>query len=223
MRTHAALLLIAALTLGACNEQSVLRPLTPDGALLAKPAPGPSNASAAFLLPTSGSGVRGDGLFLDGADSKYTDKVCGVTATIFAPNPGQDAVMQTDNPSASDRKCSAYGKNNSVWPRDIVIDFGDGSSDVASVTMNVHDLGTVMSGSALLFFGIGVRPSSHGCAKVQFGSAAGGDPVLVTRVDANTWHVASQDASHTAAVCVDGSGTVLATYSIPVDFTVTTP
>jgi hypothetical protein len=159
----------------------------------------------------------GDGLFPDGATSKYADGVCGVTGTIFQPNPTRDAVMQTDNPSASDRKCVAYSRT--TWPRNITVDYGNGV-ETNPVTVNVHDMGTVV-GTELRFLGIGFRGTSR-CSKLQFGGPEGGDKVLVTRTSTTSWHVYSQTSPNNTASCITSNGNVL--YSdINVDLVVTTP
>src|SRR4051812_27996615 len=91
----------------ACSEPSPSGPALPTHVSAAR---SPALSAATFRLPRPGSivSMRGDGLFPDGSDTKYTDRVCGVMARVFAPNPTQDAVVQTANPSAEDRKCVAY-------------------------------------------------------------------------------------------------------------------
>ncbi len=205
--------------LAACTESASFVQPAPSEPLFAKGGGGPSNASASFWLPMPSSTlrVRGDGMFPSSGLSVYKDGKCGITATIFAPNPGTDAVMQTDNHQAGDRKCAGVG--SSAVPRKVTVDYGDGVES-NPVTVNVHDLGTV-AGTQLRFLGIGFRGTSR-CEKLQFGGPEGGDMVWVTKLSATSWHVYSQDGAATTASCVRTSGNVL--YSgMSVDFTVTTP
>ena len=210
-----AIILVAA----ACGESPAVRSAAPEGADLGKL---PTNRAATFLMPAPSSSlsVRGDGLFPVGTGSSYKDGVCGVTATIFAPNPTQDAVMQTDNPQAADKTCAPYGK--SARPRNVTVDFGDGTESLPG-TLNVHDLGTV-TGTSLRFFGLALRGGSR-CDKLQFGGPFGGDSVWVTQTSATSWHVYSQAAPHNTAACSSTSGGSAVTVyaNMNVDFVVTTP
>jgi hypothetical protein len=208
---------LAAGLLSACAETPT-QPTSADP-VFGKGGGGPANASASFRLPlpTASLSVRGDALFPDAGASVYKHGKCGVTATIFAPNPHTDAVLQTDNRQAGDRKCAGVGA--SAVPREITIDYGDGVES-NPVTLNVHDLGTVV-GTELRFLGIGPRGTSR-CSKLQFGGPEGGDMVWVTKVSATSWHVFSQAGAATTASCVTATGNV--TYSgMLVDFTITTP
>src|SRR5688572_2011803 len=78
----------------------------------AKPA-APSDPVSSWLIPHAATGLAfsSDGAFAAGGYSVYENGKCGVTskifATIAASNSG-DAIMQTDNPSNRDRKCSSY-------------------------------------------------------------------------------------------------------------------
>jgi hypothetical protein len=214
--TRLAFVAVAAL-LCACGDHPSVRPIDPTDALLARS--GTTNAAATFALPlpTSATSIRGDGLFVVGVSSAYSNGVCGVTATVFAPNPTQDGVLQTDNPQAGDRKCAAYSRT--VVPRPVVVDYG-AQQDRSSVTLNVHDLGSV-SGSSLRFLGLALSGATI-CEKVQFGGPAGGDMVWVTRTSPTTLHVYSQAAPANTAMCVTAAGnTVL--QGMNVDFTVSTP
>ena len=200
-----------------CRDEPVVAPSIPDVALLGKA--GPTNSAATFRLPLPGAtlSVTGDGLFPDGTTSKYADGVCGVIGTIFQPNPTRDAVMQTDNPSAGDRKCVAYSRTTA--PRNITVDYGNGIES-NPVTLNVHDMGSVV-GTELRFLGIGFGGTSR-CSKLQFGGPAGGDQVWVTKTSGTSWHVYSQASPANTASCITSSGNVL--YSnMNVDLVVTTP
>ena len=214
-------LLVLACSVGACNDSPVSRSLAPGSAAFGK---APSTPGATFQLPLPNSTLqfKGDGRFPDAANSysAYTDGVCGVKATVHSPNPTQDAVMQTDNPTASDKKCVAYGP--SVWPRTVTIDYGDGSESNPG-TINVHDLGSVV-GTQLRWLGMSL--SSGRCDRLQFGGPYGGDSVWVTVTGTGSWHVYSQAAPRNTAVCVTSSGNTTATQTyagMNVDFVVTVP
>ena len=170
-------------------------------------------------LPTSTLTIKGDGLFPTGTASDYKNGVCGVTATIFAPNPTGDAVLQTDNNQAGDRKCVAYGAG--AVPRKVTVNYGNGVES-NPVTLNVHDMGSLAIGATdLRFLGIGFRGTSR-CNKLQFGGPEGGDAVFVTRTNATNWRVYSQSSPQTTAVCVMNAGNTVY-QNMSVDFVVTTP
>lgn len=192
----------------------------PDMAVRLGKTPTVSNQRAYFTLlaPTDiqTQNLVGDGLF----NSVYTDGKCGVTATVFAPNPTQDGNLQTGNPSASDKQCSPYG--SAAVPRKVTVRYPDsGLTETSATTINVRDLGTVTSSTAAL------RPMSIGlntgtrCARINFGNLKGGTTVLVTRSSSTTWHV--QSPTGTTATCLKSNGVVESiggTWSL--DFTVTT-
>ena len=214
---HRFALVTLAFLLVACGEGPVSRSIAPGAADFGK---GPTNRTATFLMPAPSSAlsVRGDGLFPVGGGSSYKDAVCGVSATIFAPNPTQDAVMQTDNNQAGDKNCAPYGR--SARPRNVTVDFGNGAETLPG-TFNVHDLGTV-TGTSLRFFGLAHRGGSR-CDKLQFGGPFGGDSVWVTKTGANSWHVYSQAAPHNTAACSSTSGGATIYPNMNVDFVITTP
>jgi hypothetical protein len=213
--------LAASAALVACTEQSATRLVEPSGGISASHSSGSSktttsNMVATFQLPLPGSGfsVVSDGQFESGGVSLYTNGVCGVKATVFAPNPSQDAVMQTDNPTMKDRKCAA-------WPRKVTVDYGDGTETFAG-TFNVHDAGSVAVGStAPRFFGMAPTGSAR-CTRIQFGGPNGGEMVQVTRTSAGVWRVQSEAGATDNAACLTASGAVV-TYTMSVDLTVTTP
>jgi hypothetical protein len=204
--------------LAACSESPSIRLVAQGDASFAKAT---SNRTATFVMPAPSSAlsIRGDGLFPDGSSSDYTSGVCGVTATIFAPNPRQDAVLQTDNPTANDKTCAPYGKSS--WPRALTVDYGDGTETLPG-TFNVHDLGTVV-GTSLRFFGLALSGKNTRCVRLQFGGPFGGDSLWVTQTSSTSWHVYSQTAPHNTAACELSSGAVTIYANLNVDFTITTP
>jgi hypothetical protein len=130
----ARLILAAALVAGCADE-----PIAPEFAAPDAPQFGQSNKpggggggstesdpTATFILPNGGFGLGGDGKYLNGGESEYAEKVCGVHSKIFATaeasNSG-DAIMHTSNPKYRDRKCPDY-------PRKVSLDYdGNGSVD----------------------------------------------------------------------------------------------
>jgi hypothetical protein len=179
------------------------------------------NPTATFLIPTDDGalGLRSDQLFVSGASSVYAHGVCGVNSKIFATGAGSgDAIMHTNNPKFSDRKCSAY-------PRTVTVDYGDGVVETAPVFINVREIANetfqIPEGqSALRILRVNVGGRCDGLAWAdQLGNGTntnGGDRVKVTRVNASTWLVESQPYPDNQAYCV-ATGQL---YHIPVRFTV---
>ena len=174
-----------------------------------------SNKRAIFALPASTSTLSliGDGLF----NAQYTDGQCGVTATVFAPNPTQDGNLQTGNPSASDKLCPPYG--SSAVPRKVTVKYPDtGGTETSATTINVRDLGTVTGSNELRQMSIGLNTGTR-CTRINFGNSYGGTMVLVTRTSSTTWHVQSPAGGNTAT-CSGSVVTIGGSWYL--DFTVTT-
>jgi hypothetical protein len=209
-RSLSLIALLAALT--ACADQST----APTGLVSAGPPAaakpgGTSDPTATFTFPNSGFALRGDGLYLSGGNSVYANGVCGVTATIFATTAGSnsgDARLQTDIPSASDRKCAAY-------PRKLTLDYGNGT-DVGTLVVNVR---AMQNTNFSIPVGTTARRllvvnNTARCGAVKFGEA--GDSANVTRISASEWHIQSQPYPNDNASCTtEGS-----LYHMQVDFTV---
>jgi hypothetical protein len=204
-------LLIAA-SFAACTDTTVPgtpRSLTPDAADASKGPPGPTDPTATFTIPLSDAGlsIRSDHLYSDGTNSLYADGTCNVAAKIFATtqlssNPSGDATLNTGTGGG---KCS----------RHITVVFPDGSSESEGTFMNLREIeNTIYSipiGATVerqLHIGTDQTPSSNSrCGGFVFGYGvannigAGSDSVLVTRIDASTWHAYSQPAPHNQAYC----------------------
>jgi len=176
---------------------------------------GPSDPTATWRIPLADAALalRSDGLYSDGTSSVYADGVCGVSAKIFATtaysNSG-DATIQTSEPRGN--KCG----------RRFTFRYPDGVTESAAAFNNLLRLqnttysipvGTTVARRLLL--GGGPR-----CGRLMFGPngtvSPGTDSVLVTRVDASTWQVASQAAPNDRALC-ENTGEI---YEMPVSFTV---
>ena len=129
---------VALVVISACSDrQDNGGRLFPTEISLAKPPSGPTDPTATFEIPTNDLtlGLRGDGLYPSGDASVYAHGVCGVNSKIFATTQASnsgDAIMHTNNPRFSDRKCSAYR-------RTVTIDFGD-ATETAPAFINVREI-----------------------------------------------------------------------------------
>jgi hypothetical protein len=211
----AAVLLVAACA-GDNSSSDVLAPQ------YAKPA-GPTDPVTSWLIPLDATGLAftSDGAFAAGGYSVYQSGTCGVSSKIFATagasNSG-DAIMQTDNPKTADRKCSSY-------PRKVTFTYPDGSSETTTLFANLHEVqntsysipvGTTVTRK----LNLSSSTSASRCGVIKFrgidneGNVLGADEVLVTRVDASTWDVATQPPPLDRGYCVN-TGELLA---MPVSF-----
>jgi hypothetical protein len=205
-----ALLSIAIATACQSDVEQSVSPTSPPAAL-AKAPPPPANPTTTVKLPlaTIGLSIASDGLYSDGTHSAYTNGVCGVTASILASGSG-DAIMQTNNPTAPDRKCAAA-------PRRWTLSYDDGVVETIPVFINLHELENATASipvgvTAKRRFGINPTQNTR-CDRLVWGESTG-DSVLVTRTAANTWSVQSQAAPNDKAWC---STTGLA-HHMPVQF-----
>lgn len=188
----------------ACAEmaQGPLAPSAPAASSArAKASPDPT-ATFKFPLDHALLALKGDGLYSDGANSVYTNGVCGVTAKVFVGGSG-DATMQTNSPRASDRQCRDY-------PRKMTLAYDDGVSETIAVFMNLHELQSAtfsipVGATAKREFAINPTQTTR-CDRLTWssgiqGAAIAADSVLVTRVDASTWTVETQPYPNDRAYC----------------------
>jgi hypothetical protein len=184
---------------------------------------GDPQATILFPLADASLGLKSDHLYGDGTYSRYAHNVCGVDAKIFATleysNSG-DAVMQTNNPRFSDRKCANY-------PRTLTFVYGDGLVETTSIFMNVRNIANTttmipVGATAMKGFSVGLGQSARCDAllwsTVRQGVPVPGDQVLVTRTAVDTWHVQTQPAPNDRAYCAANGQS----YHMPVDLTVVT-
>jgi len=177
----------------------------------AKPA-GPSDPVTSWLIPLDATGLAfsSDGNYAAGGYSVYQNGVCGVSSKIFATTAASnsgDAIMQTDNPSNRDRKCSSY-------PRKVTLTYPDASSESVTLFANLHEIqntsysipvGTTVTRK----LNLSSSTSASRCGVIKFrgvdneGNLLGADEVLVTRVDASTWDVATQPAPLDRGYCTN--------------------
>jgi hypothetical protein len=192
--------------------------------LLARATETDPQATFSFPLDDALLGLRSDHKYSDvtGTFSVYAHGVCGVDAKIFATteysNSG-DAVMQTNNPRFSDRKCTNY-------PRTMTFAYGD-LIETTSIFMNVRNIANTttvipVGATAMKGFSVGLGQSARCDAllwsTVRQGVPVDGDQVMVTRVAPDTWRVQTQPAPNDRAYCAANGQS----YHMPVDFTIKT-
>jgi hypothetical protein len=192
--------------------------------------------SATWSIPLADAGLalKSDGRFGDGTSSVYANGVCGVGTNIFAttasgPNPTGDATLQMSYPRG--HGCG----------RTVIMSYPDGGADTLATFSNLNKLESNDPGTAIPIgqtslrrhiVGFGDRilgnPTAGRCGAVFFGDnghvGAGTDMVMVTRVDATTWHVQSQPAPNNRALCQNLGAiysnmtidlTVVSSYALP--------
>jgi hypothetical protein len=175
------------------------------GAELFEVTVGDPKATFSFPLADAGLGLASDGQFNDGTWSQYADGVCGVVSRIFATTAASnsgDATMQTNQPRTKDRSCA-------VFPRTVTLRYPDAVNETIGTFMNLRQVENTtyaipIGATVKRAFGLS---GSGRCGQVRWGvvgspgGPAEGDSVLVTRVDASTWHVATQAAPNDRGRC----------------------
>ncbi len=208
------LAILVAIALAGCSPADAVT--APDVIMVAaKPATqGPVSARFDFV-DVAGTGLSSDGV----GGGQYRDTVCGVTARVFFLDPTYlDGNLQLDNSRALDRKCVSFGI--AAYPRKLSVRYPDGVTQTNTGGVNVANMGTVASGSPeLRSMGVRIAGTAARCSSLSFGGNAGGSQVLVTRVSATSWSVASQTGG--TAVCVSPSGATSTIQDLAVAFTVT--
>ena len=200
----------------ACSDSDETRAVAAPVAPQFAKTPPVTDPTATFSFSTDPTlGVRPDAV-----SALYAHNVCGVDAKIFATteysNSG-DAIMQTDNPRFSDRKCAAY-------PRKVTFVYAAGDAETITTFMNVRNVEnttTVIPINTTVTRVFSVNTTRCGglyWGNERQGVLVPGDSVLVTRTAANTWHVQTQPAPNDRAYCLNNGQS----YHMPVDFTVVT-
>ncbi len=173
-----------------------------------------------YPLNDAGLGVRSDHLYSDGVHSVYSNGVCNLSTTIFA----------TDAKSNSGDATLEHRSQRPVRPSFHVRVSRRLQRDAAQFQQSAHAREHHVldpdrhDGRAAAPHGVGCRSRTSprdaavwsGAAGVLAQTAAGSDSVLVTRLDASTWHVVSQPPPHNLAWCK----TTGELFAMPVDFTV---
>ena len=160
------------------------------------------------------------GIRPDAFSNEYRMGVCGVNTRLFALSASLsgDAIMDTDNPKYSDRKCKGY-------PRRLVVDYGDGilgSATAINLNRVANDLFSIPVGSSAMR---GLNIGDARCSGLRFkatlldGSTVAGDSVRVTRPSHTTWIVETQPAPNNRAYCIalDRSFNISARFAIVSD------
>ena len=183
------------------------------------------NPTDTWKVPLNASGLafRSDGRYSDGTYSVYADGVCNVTGTMnyVYQNPDYAGDMLV-NTGIGGGKCS----------RKFTFVFPDGYTETIGTYANLRGIESATPPFSMLIGqtvarqlhleGQVLASVSSRCGGLVFGYGAlgnvgnGSDSVLVTRVDASTWHVFSQPPPHNLAFC-RASGQL---YAMPVDFVV---
>jgi hypothetical protein len=180
-----------------------------------------TDPTATWELPLSDAtlAIRSDRLFSSGTTSDYANGVCNVSTTIFATtqqsNSG-DATLDT-------------GDAKSTCTRHFWIVYPDGYAEQLPIFGNLREIESttysIPIGATVerqLHMGVPWTNVASRCGGLIWGYgaanniAAGSDSVLVTRIDASTWHVVSQPAPNNLAYC-KSTGQL---FAMPVEFTV---
>jgi len=223
--SRASSIALVCFALTACSETSTsprgLRSPTDEASEGKVSGPVDPTATWKFPLTDAGLAVRSDHQFSDGTYSVYADGVCKVGAKIFAT---------TQYSNSGDATLNTGTAKSGTCLRRLTLVFPDGFSEVVSTFSNLREIentsysipiGTTVERQ--LHVGTDQLPGvTTRCGGLVFGYGvaanigAGSDSVLVTRVDASTWHVVSQPAPHNLAYCKnDGQ-----LYAMPVDLVV---
>jgi hypothetical protein len=172
-----------------------------------------------YPLNDAGLGVRSDHLYSDGVHSAYSNGVCSLSTTIFATDAASNSGDATLN-TGSHGRCvrhftfvypDGYSEtlpsfNNLRMLENTTYSITIGATVERQLHMGSDAISNVASRCGGLVWGVGPLGQT----------AVGSDSVLVTRLDASTWHVASQPPPHNLAWCK----TTGQLFAMPVDFTV---
>lgn len=182
-----------------------------------------TDPTATFFLPLNDAGLalKSDYRYSDGTSSVYDNGVCKVSAKIFATTQYSSSGDVTLNTNTLSGKCV----------RHFTLAYPDGYTETVGSFINLRQIenptysipiGTTAERQLHVNPGV-LSNNPNRCDNIAWGydvannNAQGSDSVLVTRVDASTWHVFSQPAPHTLAWC-KANGLL---YSMPVDFIIT--
>ena len=212
--------------ISACSEP-VTSPRAPASAPLASKGgtsgtSGPTDPTAVFKLPVSDAGLafKSDYMYSDGTYSAYADGVCKVAAKIFATTQYSNSGDATLNTSTTSGKCV----------RHFTLVYPDGYTETVGAFINLREIENTMysiTSNTPVKRQLHVNPGQlsnnpNRCGDLVWGYGAannvaqGSDSVLVTRVDASTWHVVTQAAPNNLAWCKTNG----LLYAMPVDFVV---
>jgi hypothetical protein len=180
-----------------------------------------TDPTATWLYPLNdaGLGVRSDHLYSDGGNSVYANGVCNLATRIYATTVSTSSGDATLNTGQSNR-CARHFTY--VYP-DGVTESMVSFNNLRVVENLTHSIpvGTTMQ-RQLHMGSEGISNTLGRCGGLVWGYGeannvgAGSDSVLVTRLDAQTWHVTSAPPPHNLAWCK----TTGQLFAMPVDFTI---
>lgn len=207
-----ALLLCA--TLVACAEPSGPAPVSGAGASVRFLRSGTTDPTSTWKFPVGSSAVSvsGDGKYLEGTSSVYANGICGTSGAFFATTSASNSGDVTLK-LAADRTCPSS-------PRSLTISYDDGVVETAAsgTFLNLHGVENSttwipIGTTAPRFLAIHYTPR---CSALQFGKDSLSDALLVTRLDAHTWHAISQASPNDRAYCT----TTARSYHMHVDLVI---
>jgi hypothetical protein len=173
-----------------------------------------------WYLPLNDAGLsfKSDHQFSNGSYSVYQAGVCNVSTNFFAMSPSNtgDATVSTQATGHCARTFTLVYSDGFVETKGGFLNLRElenttfsipiGATVERQLHINLSNTNSTPTRCDGLIFGYGVMRDI----------AQGSDSVLVTRVDASTWHVFSQAPPHNLAFC-SNNGLL---YSMPVDFVV---
>lgn len=234
MPRQTAALAALALLATACQDAST----GPDRRVAPAEAPalakaGVKDPTATWLIPLADAGLvlRSDQRYADATNthSVYANGTCSVATRIFATtesnvDPSGDATISMTHPSGG--RC---GRTVTIAYPDAAITESLATFSNLNKLQDNGDATTIIpvGGTALRRLIVGFEhrtlgnPTSGRCGRVIFGDngsvGAGTDMLRVTRLDARTWRVQSQQPPSDRALC-EKTGTIIG--GMTVDFTV---
>jgi hypothetical protein len=194
MRTTIRLATASVVMLAACAD----RPTSPILTGSISPAFGRAtdDPSANWLFPLADAGLSlvSDHDSASGGYSVYANGVCGVGGRIFAT---------PSSSNSGDAELGVGAPKGTKCGRRLTLTYADGFVEHPTYLVAHHIANSMYSipigGMAKSHFAI--NPSAR-CDALRWGTIATADSVIVTRIDASTWEVASQPYPNDRARCV---------------------
>lgn len=181
------------------------------------------NPTSIWYVPLNDAGLsfKSDYQFSNGTYSVYQDGVCGVTTTIST----QDSTGSGDAKATTQATGRCSRKFTLVYPDGFVETYGGWLNlrEIENVSFSIP-IGATVERQLHIVLSTKATLTNNGtrCGGLVFGYgvqsniAQGSDSVLVTRLDASTWHVFSQTPPHNLASC-QNNGQL---YPMTVDFVI---
>jgi len=176
-----------------------------------------ADPTVTWMLPLADAGLalKSDRKLADstGTYSVYADGLCGVTTWVE---------MAANDPFPGFAHLSTNGNGRSSCSRSLTLVYPDGVSEAqtGATQRGLEDFTRLIAPGETQKRTLAILPASarSRCGRVLFGQGSqgagvGSDSVLVTRVDARTWHIRS-NADQNLALCENTSEL----FHMPVDF-----